>query len=67
MNSQRALILSLTFVILSGCSTRQVYDSIHGREKVQCQSLPQNEYEECMQQVDESYDNYKKNRDELKK
>jgi hypothetical protein len=52
---------------LSACSNRQVYDAIQQNQQLECQKLQGSQYEECMKQVSEPYDAYKRDRDELTK
>jgi len=59
--------LLLCALALSACSNRQVYDAIQQNQQLECQKLPGTQYEECMKQVSEPYDAYKRERDELKK
>jgi hypothetical protein len=54
-------------VALPACSNRQVYDAIQQKQQLECQKLPGTRYEECMKQVSEPYDSYKRGRDELTK
>lgn len=59
----RYLTIFLPLVLLQACTNREVYDALQNRQKVLCQEQPKSEYEKCMQQADESYDTYKKNRE----
>ncbi len=59
--------LVLCALALSACSNRQVYDTIQNNQQLECQKLPGTQYEECMKQVSEPYDQYKRDRDELTK
>jgi hypothetical protein len=55
----------LCALILCACSNRQVYTAIQQNQQLECQKLPGTQYEECMKQVSEPYDVYKRDRDEL--
>ena len=59
--------LVLCVLALPACSNRQVYDAIQKNRQLECQKLPGTQYEECMQQFSEPYDEYKRQRDELTK
>ena len=63
----RPVALALCALVLPACSTRQVYDAIQQNQQLECQKLPGTRYEECMKQVSEPYDSYKRDRDELMK
>lgn len=59
------IIFIITFILLSGCSARQVHDALQAREKQQCYSAPDSEYEECMRRTSESYEEYSAKRKEI--
>ena len=59
------MLLSIIFV--SGCSSRQWYETVHQNQRLQCQKVPYNEYAECMERANETYDSYKQKRDEVVK
>jgi len=59
--------LVLCVLALPACSNRQVYDAIQKNRQLECQKLPGTQYDECMKQVSEPYDDYKRDRDELTK
>jgi hypothetical protein len=60
----RYLAIFLSPVLLLGCTNREVYEALQNRQKVLCQEQPKSEYGKCMQEADESYDSYKKNRED---
>jgi hypothetical protein len=59
----RYLAIFLPLVLLQACTDREVYEALQNRQKVLCQEQPKSAYEKCMQQTDESYDTYKKDRE----
>ncbi len=63
----RPVALALCALALTACSNRQVYDAIQQNRQLECQKLPGTQYDECMKQVSEPYDDYKRDRDELTK
>jgi hypothetical protein len=67
MAKGRPVALALCALVLPACSNRQVYDAIQQNRQLECQKLPGTQYEECMKQVSEPYDTYKRDRDELTK
>jgi hypothetical protein len=67
MLKSRPAVLLLCALVLSACSNRQVYDAIQQNRQLECQKLPGSQYEECMKQVSEPYDTYRRERDELTK
>ncbi|MEE4144950.1 MAG: hypothetical protein V2I26_09130 [Halieaceae bacterium] len=59
------VVLALCILALPACSNRQVYDAIQQNRQLECQKLPGTQYDECMQQFSEPYDEYRRQRDEL--
>ena len=57
-------ILLLGALLLSGCSERQFYEAMRNSQRVECSKLPAKQYEDCLEQHDETYDSYKRARDE---
>jgi uncharacterized lipoprotein NlpE involved in copper resistance len=62
-------IISLVILtnIIVGCSNEQVYTAVQSNRRLECQKLPQGQYEECMKQYDQPYGAYAKDRDEVLK
>ncbi|MCG6937967.1 MAG: hypothetical protein LJE83_07310 [Gammaproteobacteria bacterium] len=60
-----SILILLT--ILSACSTRNWYVGAQSAQTAQCLKEPAAEYEDCMQQSSESYDEYSKKREQLLK
>ena len=62
------LLLSLLSVamLMQGCSSRQVYDGLRERQRIECQQLPKSEYEDCLDRVDMGYEEYRRKRKEIK-
>lgn len=48
-------------LLLLACSNRQVYETMQNRHQLECQKLPQVQYEECIKQL-QSYDEYQRRR-----
>ncbi len=63
----------LTLLIIAaaavGCSNQQIYDAAQGNHRLECQKLPQGQYEDCMAEISESYEEYtrKRREDELRR
>jgi len=60
-----ALLCLFSSLLLAGCSQRQVYDSIQHNQQLECQKRPPAQYDECMAEVDTSYDDYQRERESL--
>jgi len=56
-----AMLISLAAF---ACSNRQVYEAIQYNRQLECQKGPQSQYEECMERAGESYESYKKKREQ---
>ena len=60
------LLTLLTIVIISGCSSSNAYYGAKQYQINQClQTMPQSEYNDCIQQADKSYEEYKQERKEI--
>lgn len=59
-------IVSLVILLgaVSGCSNEQVYTAVQQNRQFECQKLPQPQYEECMKDYDQPYDEYARDREE---
>ena len=56
-------IISLSF---SGCSSKELYESIQPKyDENECRKLPPHQYEECIKTESKSYDEYKKDREDI--
>lgn len=55
----------ILFTLLYGCSNRQIYESLHSNQKIRCQSLPPSQYSECMEQLNDSYEEHTRKREEI--
>jgi len=61
MNKESILILSLG---LSACSNSAVYENMRIYQRKECLKEPPSRYEECIKQVEKSYTEYQRERDE---
>jgi len=64
-NNGQYLVVVLIVATLHACTSRQVYDGLQARQQVLCQEVPRSEYQKCMDEASQSYDAYKRERDEL--
>ena len=60
----KLLTLSVVISITQGCSNKQIYDAAQGNHRLKCQQLPQAQYEDCMKQIEEDFDDYNQKRKE---
>ena len=57
--------LTLFVSLLYGCSNQAAYETVQQSQKNECAKLPQGQYEDCMHEVDTSYDDYERERQEV--
>lgn len=62
---KRSMLAAVSMLPLLACTNQQVYDAIQHNQQLECQKLPGTQYEECMKEVSEPYQAYKRERDEL--
>ncbi len=56
-------VCMLSVVLLVGCGSRQVYEGLQARQRVECHRGPQSEIEESLDRASVSYDVYQQGRD----
>lgn len=59
--------LMLIAVVLSGCSSKQVYNNIQQNGQHDCRELPQSTYQKCMDRYSERFESYALKREDLLK
>ncbi len=57
--------LMLIAVVISGCSSKWIYDNIQQDFQRECQKLPQSTYQKCMERYSESFEPYTQKREDL--
>ncbi len=57
----------LLVLAISACSSRQAYEAMQTRERNECLKVPESQYQECMERTSQSYDEYRREREDLKK
>ena len=57
--------IALLISLLYGCSNQATYEAVQQSQKNECGKLPQGQYEDCMREVDTSYDDYERERQEV--
>lgn len=55
----------LIAILVSGCSTKDIYNDIQRNAQRACEKEPPARYEECLKEYDQPYESYKNARDEL--
>jgi len=66
MNCHGVTFLVILLLAAAGCSDRQVYEAMQKRGRVECQNLPESEYEDCIKDYQQSYPDYKRALDEAR-
>ncbi|MBN2865299.1 MAG: hypothetical protein JXK16_04770 [Thiotrichales bacterium] len=52
--------LLITSTLLASCSNQQVYNAIQVNQQSKCQKLPPSQYDDCIKQQSESYEEYQR-------
>ena len=61
--------IALVFVCLtiSACSNKAVYQDLQRNKRNECMQVPQSEYDRCMRNMEQSYEEYELQRQEALK
>jgi len=60
--------LLLALVIVTGCSNRAVFETLHSGNRYQCSKLPPSQYDDCIERINKSFKEYElERREALKK
>lgn len=54
----------IALLLLSSCTTANWYHSVKASGENECRKLPAQQYEECMRSYDQSYQEYRQQREE---
>ncbi|EAT11657.1 hypothetical protein HF888_03245 [Bermanella marisrubri] len=63
--SWKGIFVFGAFVFLAACSNRAVYDGIKVGQENECRRLPEPQREECLDNINTSYDEYQRQRQEV--
>jgi len=64
-NKMHSILLLVTIMIITGCTTSQFYHSVKQHQINQCkQSASNTEYNDCIKRTDKTFNEYNKNREE---
>jgi hypothetical protein len=59
-------LLALVWLSLIGCSSKELYESTQPKyDENECRKLPPYQYDECINQEAKTYEEYKKEREEI--
>jgi len=59
----RQIFLFLTVILMSSCTYRGVYEGLQTSARNECVKLRSPQYEECVEGLGTTYDDYEKTRD----
>ncbi|SHF21212.1 hypothetical protein SAMN04487965_1642 [Microbulbifer donghaiensis] len=62
---RRIILSALSVSLLAACSHQQVYDAVHQNRLQDCEKFSGPQYRDCIQQYDQSYSDYQRERREL--
>lgn len=51
-------------LVLSACSQKGMYEALQRNQQIECSQLPPSQYQECMDNASESYEDYSRKRNE---
>lgn len=51
-------------LLVTGCTKEQIYESIKNSKQLECEKAPPDEYRECMRAVSDTYDEYRRKKEE---
>ena len=57
----------LLVLAMSACSSRQAYDAMQARERNECLKVPESQYQDCIERTSQSYAEFSRERESLKK
>jgi uncharacterized lipoprotein len=58
-------LCALCLLALSACSSQQFYEGAKAGQQSNCLNYPEAEYQECIDESGDSYEQYKQQRDEV--
>ena len=64
---KNTISLMLIAVVISGCSSKWIYDNIQQNFQSECRKLPPSTYQKCMDRYSESFEPYTQKREDLLK
>lgn len=59
------LAVAFFFFTVAACSNQSLYNTVQHNQTLECEKLPQNQYEECMAEISNSYESYSTERDAI--
>ena len=59
------IVLAVAVFTVSGCSNRAVYQNLQLNKKQECRRLPVTEYDDCMRDMEQSYEEYERQRKQV--
>ena len=66
MNNKYFALLILSILVLTGCTSKQLYNSTQPKyTEAECRKLPETQYKECINKKSMSYEQYEKERQEV--
>jgi len=57
-------LLLLCFIVLPGCTDRQIYSAIQTNQRNECFMLPESQINQCLERTGAPYDQYQQDRNE---
>lgn len=64
-NIMRKILLVMPLLCLTSCSTQAWYTGVQNAQTAHCLKVPASEYDDCIDQTTENYNEYEKKRIDL--
>ncbi len=61
----RGVAILCVILAMSGCSSRALYENAQYNKRNECLRLPPSQFEDCMASAHQTYDEYRKAREEV--
>ncbi|MAD73485.1 MAG: hypothetical protein CML20_01550 [Rheinheimera sp.] len=59
------IALAVGVITVSGCSNKAVYQNLQLNKKQECRRLPVTQYDDCMRDMAQSYEEYERQRKQV--
>jgi hypothetical protein len=55
-------LILIAVLMLSACTNRGAYEAMQASERFECHKVPTSQYDECMEKLNTSYEQYERER-----
>lgn len=61
----KSICVFVVIFLLVACSNKQIYTAVQQNQQLECSKLPQTRFEECMRELEGSYEEYEQDRQDV--